>query len=90
MSAIRYFCSVSALVIGNNDPFLPFELCLNGFSTAMQDVHGILHDVNVGLVEQGRPDDMLRQAIIFGISSEKHSEPLTPNSYFNAHPALAG
>jgi hypothetical protein len=76
---------------------LPFELRLNDFAMAMQDVYDFFHDVNVGLVEKGleRLDDMVRPAIMSGLLSDmltaslaKHSRTLTANSYFNGHPDL--
>jgi len=76
---------------------LPFELRLNDFAMAMQDVYDFFHDVNVGLVEKGleRLDDMVRPAIMSGLLSDmltaslaKHSRTLTANCYFNGHPDL--
>jgi len=76
---------------------LPFELRLNDFAMAMQDVYDFFHDVNVGLVEKGleRLDDMVRPAIMSGLLSDmltaslaKHSRTLTANCYFNDHPDL--
>ncbi len=76
---------------------LPFELRLNDFAMAMQDVYDFFHDVNVGLVEKGleRLDDMVRPAIMSGLLSDmltaslgKHSRTLTGNCYFNGHPDL--
>jgi len=76
---------------------LLFELRLNDFAMAMQDVYDFFHDVNVGLVEKGleRLDDMVRPAIMSGLLSDmltaslgKHSRTLTANCYFNGHPDL--
>ena len=76
---------------------LPFELRLNDFAMAMQDVYDFFHDVNVGLIEKGleRLDDMVRPAIMSGLLSDmltaslaKHSRTLTANCYFNGHPDL--
>jgi hypothetical protein len=76
---------------------LPFELRLNDFAMAMQDVYDFFHDVNLGLVEKGleRLDDMVRPAIMSGLLSDmltaslaKHSRTLTANCYFNGHPDL--
>lgn len=76
---------------------LPFELRLNDFAMAMQDVYDFFHDVNVGLVEKGleRLDDMVRPAIMSGLLSDmltaslgKHSRTLTGNCYFNGHADL--
>jgi hypothetical protein len=81
----------------NPNATLPFELRLNDFAMAMQDVYDFFHDVNVGLIEKGleRLDDMLRPAIMSGLLSDmltvslaKHSRTLTANCYFNGHPDL--
>jgi hypothetical protein len=81
----------------NPKAILPFELRLNDFAMAMQDVYDFFHDVNVGLVEKGleRLDDMLRPAIMSGLLSDmltaslgKHSRTLTANCFFNGHPDL--
>ena len=81
----------------NPQAILPFELRLNDFAMAMQDVYDFFHDVNVGLVEKGleRLDDMVRPAIMSGLLSDmltaslaKHSRTLTANCYFNGHPDL--
>jgi hypothetical protein len=76
---------------------LPFELRLEDFRLAMQDVYDFFFDVNTGLVAKGldRLDDMLRPAIMSGVLSDmltaslaKHSRVLTVNNYFNGHPDL--
>jgi hypothetical protein len=81
----------------NANAHLPFQLRLNDFSMAMQDVYDFFHDVNRNLVERGleRLDDMLRPAIMSGLLSDmltasvaKHSRTLTVNGYFNGHPDL--
>ena len=81
----------------NEQATLPFELRLEDFALAMQDVYDFFFDVNVGLVHRGleRLDDMLRPAIMSGLLSDmltvsiaKHSRTLTPNCYFNGHPDL--
>jgi hypothetical protein len=81
----------------NPNATLPFELRLNDFAMAMQDVYDFFHDVNVGLIEKGleRLDDMLRPAIMSGLLSDmltaslaKYSRTLTANCYFNGHPDL--
>ena len=81
----------------NPKAILPFELRLNDFAMAMQDVYDFFHDVNIGLVEKGleRLDDMVRPAIMSGLLSDmltaslaKHSRTLTANCYFNGHPDL--
>jgi len=50
----------------------PFQLRLNDFSMAMQDVYDFFHDVNTNLVEREleRLDDMLRPAIMSGLLSD--------------------
>jgi hypothetical protein len=76
---------------------LPFELRIEDFRLAMQDVYDFFYDVNTGLVEKGleRLDDMLRPAIMSGLLSDmltaslaKHSRTLVVNCYFNGHPDL--
>lgn len=76
---------------------LPFELRLEDFSIAMQDVYDFFFDVNVFLTTKGlrRLDDMLRPAIMSGLLSDvlteslaKHSRTLTQNCHFNGHPDL--
>src|ERR1051325_3477495 len=76
---------------------LPFELRLQDFQMAMQDVYDFFFDVNSHLTGKGlqRLDDMLRPAIISGLLSDmltaslaKHSRTLTENKYFNGHPDL--
>ena len=76
---------------------LPFELRLQDFSAAVQDVYDFFFDVNTGLAAKGleRLDDMLRPAIMSGVLSDmltaslaKHSRTLVVNAYFNGHPDL--
>jgi hypothetical protein len=76
---------------------MPFNLRLEDFRLAMQDVYDFFHDVNTNLVDKGleRLDDMLRPAIMSGLLSDmltaslaKHSRSLTVNAYFNGHPDL--
>jgi len=76
---------------------LPYELRLEDFKSAMQDVYDFFFDVNSHLVEKGldRLDDMLRPAIMSGVLSDmltasiaKHSRTLVENRYFNGHPDL--
>lgn len=49
----------------NDSATLPFELRLEDFQVAMQDVYDFFHDVNVLMATKGlqRLDDMLRPAI---------------------------
>jgi len=76
---------------------LPFELRLQDFEIAMQDVYDFFHDVNIGLTSRGleRLDDFLRPALMSGLLSDmltaslgKHSRVLTENKYHNGHPDL--
>jgi hypothetical protein len=76
---------------------LPFELRIQDFSIAMQDVYDFFYDVNSHLVGKGlkRLDDMLRPAILSGTISDmltaslgKHARTLVVNEYHNGHPDL--
>ena len=76
---------------------LPFELRLDDFKSAAQDVYDFFYDVNTALLAKGleRLDDMLRPAIMSGVLSDmltaslaRHSRSLTVNTYFNGHPDL--
>jgi hypothetical protein len=81
----------------SSDADLPYELRLQDFQMAMQDVYDFFFDVNSHLAAKGlqRLDDMLRPAIMSGVLSDmltaslaKHSRALTENRYFNGHPDL--
>jgi hypothetical protein len=81
----------------NRKADLPFELRIDDFRAAVQDVYDFFYDVNTGLIDRGleRLDDMLRPAIMSGMLSDmltaslaKHSRSLTVNCYFNGHPDL--
>lgn len=76
---------------------LPYELRLEDFQMAMQDVYDFFYDVNVLLTGKGlkRLDDSLRPAILSGLLSDmltdslsKHSRVLVQNEFFNGHPDL--
>lgn len=76
---------------------LPYELRLEDFQMAMQDVYDFFYDVNSHLSNKGlrRLDAMLRPAVMSGVLSDmltaslaKHSRVLTENRYFNGHPDL--
>src|SRR5258706_8397905 len=76
---------------------LPYELRLEDFKLAIQDVYDFFFDVNSHLVEKGldRLDEMLRPAIMSGVLSDmltaslaRHSRTLVENRYFNGHPDL--
>jgi hypothetical protein len=81
----------------NAGAILPYELRLQDFQMAMQDVYDFFYDVNSYLANKGlqRLDDMLRPAIMSGVLSDmvtaslaKHSRVLRENRYFNGHPDL--
>lgn len=81
----------------NQKAVLPYELRLEDFAIAIQDVYDFFFDVNQLLIERGleRLDDMLRPAIMSGVLSDmltasmgKHARTLTVNRYFNGHPDL--
>lgn len=81
----------------NSQAQLPFQLRLEDFEIAMQDVYDLFFDVNTGLLDKGleRLDDFLRPAIMSGLLSDlltasmsKHARALTQNNYFNGHPDL--
>jgi hypothetical protein len=76
---------------------LPYELRLQDFEIAIQDVYDFFYDVNVLLASKGlqRLDDMLRPANMSGTISDmlsaslaKHSRVLVQNHHFNGHPDL--
>lgn len=81
----------------NPEAALPYELRIDDFAIAMQDVYDFFFDVNKLLQSKGleRLDEMLRPAIMSGVISDmltaslaKHSRTLTVNAYFNGHPDL--
>jgi hypothetical protein len=81
----------------NKAASLPYELRLDDFKLALQDVYDFFFDVNSHLVGKGldRLDDLLRPAIMSGVISDmltaslaKHSRTLVENRYFNGHPDL--
>lgn len=81
----------------NESRTLPYELRIQDFEVAMQDVYDFFHDVNGLLLAKGLPrlDDMLRKAAMSGIISDmltaslaKHSRALVENSHHNGHPDL--
>ncbi len=81
----------------NSELVLPFQLRLDDFKAAAQDVYDFFFDVNTALLAKGldRLDDTLRPAIMSGVLSDmltaslaKHSRSLTVNTYFNGHPDL--
>ena len=81
----------------NTSLALPFELRLEDFRIAMQDVYDLFYDVNTHLTSKGlqRLDDMLRAANMSGTISDmltaslgKHSRVLVQNRWPNGHPDL--
>ena len=81
----------------NAESDLPFELRLQDFEIAMQDVYDFFFDVNSLFEKKGLPrlDDGLRPAILSGMLSDMmtaslaaHSRSLVQNTYFNGHPDL--
>jgi hypothetical protein len=81
----------------NQEIALPFQLRIQDFNLAMQDVYDFFYDVNANLMEKGleRLDDMLRPANMSGVLSDmltaslaKHARTLTENQYHNGHPDL--
>jgi hypothetical protein len=81
----------------NGNALLPYELRLEDFRLAVQDVYDFFFDVNTSLAAKGleRLDDTLRPAIMLGVLSDmltaslaKRSRTLTVNCYFNGHPDL--
>src|SRR5450759_4271480 len=94
MSVIRNQVDEGAF---NKAASLPYELRLDDFKLALQDVYDFFFDVNSHLVGKGldRLDDLLRPAIMSGVLSDmltasvaKHSRTLVENKYFNGHPDL--
>lgn len=70
----------------NRNAVLPFELRMDDFQLAVQDVYDFYFDVNTSLSAKGleRLDDTLRPAIMSGVLSDmltaslaKHSRTLT-------------
>lgn len=81
----------------NTSAVLPFELRLDDFAIAMQDIYDVFYDVNTFLTNRGlrRLDDMLRPANMSGTISDmltasigKHSRTLVQNRFHNGHPDL--
>jgi hypothetical protein len=79
----------------NSKPQLPYELRLQDFQSAMQDVYDFFYNVNSHLSAKGlqRLDDLLRPAIMSGVLSDmltaslaKHSRSLTETDISTAIP----
>ncbi len=76
---------------------LPYELRLDDFRMAMQDIYDLLFDIDSALVTRGLPrlEEVVRPAIFSGILSDaltaslaRHSRVLTQNRRHNGHPDL--
>lgn len=76
---------------------LPYELRLDDFRIAMQDVYDLLGDINTALLGRGlrRLEETVRPAIFSGIISDavsaslaRHARVLTENRFPNGHPDL--
>ncbi len=81
----------------NNDLQLPYNLRLNDFEMAMQDVYDFFFDVNTLFDQRGLPrlEEVLRPANMSGTISDmitasvaSHSRSLCQNKYHNGHPDL--
>lgn len=81
----------------NTDADLPYQLRIDDFKIAIQDIYDFFFDVNSMLLGRGlgRLDDILRPAAMSGMISDmltaamaKHARSLTENTYFNGHPDL--
>jgi hypothetical protein len=83
----------------NPDLTLPYELRLQDFELAMQDLYDLFFDVNGTLLQKGlgRLEDILerRKATLSGLLSDlltaslgRHSRSLTENRWPNGHPDL--
>jgi hypothetical protein len=76
---------------------LPYNLRLDDFRIAMQDIYDFFFDTNRSLIERqlSRLDDFVRPAILSGFLSDmitdslgSHSRSLVRNNYHNGHPDL--
>lgn len=76
---------------------LPYQLRLDDFALAMQDVYDFFFDVNTLFHERGLPrlEEVLRPANMSGTISDmmtasmaRHSRSLCQNNFFNGHPDL--
>lgn len=81
----------------NPSPVLPYNLRIDDFRLAMQDIYDFLFDVNAYLVQKRLPrlDDSLRKQTFTGMVSDmvaealaKHSRSLVRNLFHNGHPDL--
>lgn len=76
---------------------LPYDLRIDDFRIAMQDIYDFFFDVNRLLIGKGLPrlDEMLRKQTASGVISDmltasvaKHSRSLVENEQHNGHPDL--
>lgn len=76
---------------------LPYQLRLDDFALAMQDVYDFFYDVNTLFNDRGLPrlEEVLRPANMSGTISDmmtasmaRHSRSLCQNNYHNGHPDL--
>lgn len=76
---------------------LPYDLRIDDFRIAMQDIYDFFFDVNGLLISKGLPrlDEMLRKQTASGVISDmltasvaKHSRSLVENQQHNGHPDL--
>ena len=69
---------------------LPFQLRLEDFEIAMQDVYDLFYDVNTGLLEKGleRLDDFVRPAIMSGFLSDLLTASIAKHSRAHAKQLL--
>lgn len=81
----------------NPAPRLPYNLRIDDFQLAMQDIYDFLFDVNSYLLNKRLPrlDDSIRKQTFTGTISDmfaeslaKHSRSLVRNEYHNGHPDL--
>jgi hypothetical protein len=81
----------------NPDANLPYQLRIEDFAIAMQDVYDFFHDVNTMFADKGLPryEEVMRAANMSGMISDmltaslaKHSRTLCQNRYHNGHPDL--
>lgn len=81
----------------NPDAVLPYQLRVEDFAIAMQDIYDFFHDVNTLLLDKGLPrmEESVRAAILSGVVSDmiaasmaKHARTLCQNNYPNGHPDL--
>ena len=81
----------------NPAPVLPFQLRLDDFAMAMQDVYDFFYDVNSLFQDKGLPrlEEVMRAANMSGTLSDmvtasmaRHSRSLCQNGWHNGHPDL--